>query len=143
MQIKEVKKFNLRLYREVLSLLPQLSPDIKPPSTESFTSILKSKGTHFFIAELDDGQIAGMLTICINEIPSGTKLWIEDVVVDKSLRGKGFGKDLMLFAIDYARSKGVSSIELTSRPARIEANKLYLKLGFALRETNVYTYRFQ
>jgi ribosomal protein S18 acetylase RimI-like enzyme len=143
MQIKEVKRFNSRLYREVLSLLPQLSPDIKPPSTESFKIILKSKGTHFFIAELDNGQIAGMLTICINEIPSGTKLWIEDVVVDKSERGKGFGEDLMLFAIDYARSKGVSSIELTSRPARIEANKLYLKLGFALRETNVYTYRFQ
>jgi ribosomal protein S18 acetylase RimI-like enzyme len=66
------------------------------------------------------------------------KVWIEDVVVDVAARGKGLGKDLMLFAIDYVSQKNISTINLTSSPERIAANKLYQKLGFVKRETNVY-----
>ena len=66
------------------------------------------------------------------------KVWIEDVVVDVAARGKGLGKDLMLFAIDYVSQKNISTINLTSSPERIAANKLYQKFGFVKRETNVY-----
>lgn len=141
MRIRKIKRFGTRVYKAVIKLLPQLAPDSELPSERNFKAILKSKSTYFFILELDNNEIAGMLTIATYNIPTGIKVWIEDVVVDESHRGKGFGKDLMIFAIGFARSTGAKSIELTSRPSRIAANKLYQNLGFVLRVTNVYRYQ--
>ena len=139
MEIREINRFSNRVFNATLRLLPQLAPDSAFLTREHFKRILKSKSTHFFIAELDN-KIAGILTIATYDIPSGTKVWIEDVVVDESLRGKGIGKALMLFSINYAKSLGAKSIELTSRPSRVAANQLYQKIGFVIRETNVYKY---
>jgi len=140
MKIKEINRFSVRVFNAVLRLMPQLAPDSELPTKKQFKGILTSERTHFFIAELDNKEIVGILTIVIYDIPSGTKVWIEDVVVDESQRGKGFGKELLLFAINFARSTGAESIELTSRPSRIAANQLYQKSGFVIRETNVYRY---
>ena len=81
-----------------------------------------------------------MLTIGTYDILTGKKVWIEDVVVDESQRGKGFGKEMVKFAIEYSKTLGAASVALTSRPSRVEANELYKKLGFVLHETNVYKY---
>jgi len=138
MKIKEVKRFNKKAFNAVLRLLPQLAPDAELISKKNFRKILKSGRTHLFIAELGNKQIVGMLTIVTYDIPTGTKVWIEDVVVDESQRGKGFGKELMIFAIEFAKSIGAKAIELTSRPSRVAANKLYQELGFVIRETNFF-----
>ena len=140
MKIKEINRFSARVFNAVLRLLPQLDSNSELPTKKHLKGILKSKRTHFFIAELDNKNIVGILTIGTYDIPSGTKVWIEDVVVDESQRGKGFGKELMLFAIDFAKSIGAKAIELTSRPSRIAANQLYQKLGFVIHETNLYRY---
>ena len=140
MKITEVNRFSSRVYDAVLRLLPQLAPGSELPSGEHFKKILKSGNIHFFIAELDDKQIAGIFTIVTYDVPTGTKVWIEDVVVDESQRGKGLGREMMLFAIEYARSAGAKAVDLTSKPSRIAANQLYRKTGFLLRETNVYRY---
>ena len=140
MKIKEISRFSKRVHEAVLRLLPQLAPETDLPSDQYFKSILTSENTHFFVAELDNKQIVGMLAIGIYNIPSGTKVWIEDVVVDESQRGKGIGKELILYAINYSRSLGAKSIGLTSRPSRIAANRLYQKMGFVKHETNVYKY---
>lgn len=140
MKIKKIKRFNVRVYEAVLRLLPQLSSDTDLPSKEYFNSILKSENIHFFTGELDDKKIVAVLTIGTYNTPSGTKVWIEDVVVDEFQRGKGFGEELMLFAIQYSKSLGADSVSLTSRPSRIAANRLYRKLGFVQYETNVYKY---
>lgn len=81
-----------------------------------------------------------MLSIGTYNIPTGRKAWIEDVVVDESQRGRGFGDELVKFAIEYSKSLDARSVALTSRPSRVEANKLYKKLGFVRHETNVYKY---
>jgi ribosomal protein S18 acetylase RimI-like enzyme len=99
--------------------------------------MLASANTHFFVAELEN-EITGMISIATYNSISGTKFWIEDVVIDESQRGKGLGRELMLFAIGYAESLGAGSIMLTSRPSRVAANKLYVELGFERYETNVY-----
>jgi len=140
MKIRIVRQFSTRIFKAVNRLLPQLDQDAELMTEEKFRSIILSGGTHFFIAETDDKEIAGMLSAVVYIIPTGTKLWIEDVVVDEAYRGKGIGKDLMKTAIEYARSSGARSVDLTSRPDRVAANKLYRKLGFDLRETNVYRY---
>lgn len=143
MKIQKIDSFSERVFQAVLRLLPQVAADANLPSQQYFEGMLASENVHFFIAELDDDRIAGMLTIGTYRTPSGIKVWIEDVVVDKDQRGKGLGKDLSLFAIDYARSLDAKEICLTSRPSRIAANALYQKIGFKQHETNVYKYLLQ
>lgn len=140
MKIKRITKYSERVFKAVLSMLPQLSSDVDLPDGQYFKAMLAAGNTHFFIAELDDKQIVGMLTIGICYIPSGIKVWIEDVVVDESQRGKGIGKGLILFALAYSGSFGAKTINLTSRPSRTAANKLYRQLGFVQYETKVYKY---
>ncbi len=140
MKIREIKRFSKKAYLAVNSLLPQLDPDSVPLTVEKFRRIIKSEGTHFFVAEEGNSRISGILSAVVYHIPTGTKFWIEDVVVDEAYRGKGIGKALMLHAMNYARENGAKSVDLTSKPSRIAANKLYRDLGFDLRETNVYRY---
>jgi ribosomal protein S18 acetylase RimI-like enzyme len=140
MKIKKINRFSERVFEAVLKLLPQLAPDTDLPARQYVEDILTSENIHFFIAELNNKQIIGMLTIGTYDILTGKKVWIEDVVVDESQRGKGFGKEMVKFAIEYSETLGAASVALTSRPSRVEANELYKKLGFVLHETNVYKY---
>jgi len=140
MKIREIKRLNNKVYQAVNNLLPQLDPDSVPLTVEKFRRIIKSEGTHLFVAEEGNSRISGILSAGVYHIPTGTKFWIEDVVVDEAFRGKGIGKALMLHAMKYARENGAKSVDLTSKPSRIAANKLYRDLGFELRETNVYRY---
>jgi len=140
MEILEVRRYNKSILKAVNHLLPQLDPGAEFLKEADLKFILKSPGTHLFAAISDDKDITGILLAVIYRIPSGTKFWIEDVVVDEAYRGRGIGKKLMVHAIEYAKSAGAKSVDLTSRPARVEANKLYRELGFVLRETNVYRY---
>jgi ribosomal protein S18 acetylase RimI-like enzyme len=140
MKIKKINRFSERVFEAVLKLLLQLAPDTDLPARQYVEDILTSENIHFFIAELNNKQIIGMLTIGTYDILTGKKVWIEDVVVDESQRGKGFGKEMVKFAIEYSETLGAASIALTSRPSRVEANELYKKLGFVLHETNVYKY---
>jgi ribosomal protein S18 acetylase RimI-like enzyme len=140
MKIREVKRFSKKVYQAVNRLLPQLDPESETLTEEKFRKIIRSECTHFFIAEEDNKEISGILSAVVYHIPTGTKFWIEDVVVDEAFRGKGIGKALMLSAMELANQVGTKSVDLTSRPYRIAANRLYQELGFELRETNVYRY---
>lgn len=143
MEIKEVKRFSKRVFQAVNRLLPQLDPESATLTEEKFRKIIRSEGTHFFMAEEENREISGILSAVVYHIPTGTKFWIEDVVVDEAFRGKGIGKALMLNAIKFAKQSGAKSVDLTSRPYRIAANRLYQELGFELRETNVYRYSLE
>lgn len=133
-------RYSNRVFNSLLRLLPQLDPAYPLPGKQDFEAILKNRNTYFFIAEPENKEIAGILTLVVYKIPTGTKYWIEDVVVDQGHRGEGIGKALVLYALEIAVSLGAKSVDLTSRPFRIAANKLYRDLGFVLRETNVYRY---
>ncbi len=74
-------------------------------------------------------------------IPTGLRAWIEDVVVDGAARGQGVGEELNRFAVDLAAERGARTVDLTSRPSREAANRLYRRLGFEPRDTNVYRYQ--
>ena len=118
-------------------LTPQLSSSAPPPSREELGEIVSSPATHLLIARGDDGTILGSLTLALFRIPTGLRAWIEDVVVDGEARGQGVGEALNRYAIDVAAEHGARSVDLTSRPSREAANRLYRRLGFEPRETNV------
>ncbi len=125
------------------ALIPQLSSSSNPPTGEALQRIIESDSAQILIAEDENGEILGTMTLIIFQIPTGIRAWIEDVVVDSSARGKGIGKKLNLAALELAKQAGAKTVDLTSRPARQEANQLYRSIGFAERETNVYRFSFE
>ena len=126
---------------QIAALVSQLSRSAKPVSNDSLTQVLSDDRCLLFVARRNsDGFILGMLTLVVFYIPTGIRAWIEDVVVDEESRGLGLGKSLTLHAIEKAKELGAVSVDLTSRPSRLNANAMYQSLGFKLRETNVYRY---
>jgi len=121
-------------------LIPQLSRSNPPPTPEELRLIVESDASVLFMAT-DDGVMIGTLTLALFRIPTGVRAWIEDVVVDDGGRGKGVGAALNLAALARANEAGATSVDLTSRPSREAANRLYQRLGFIARETNVYRYQ--
>ncbi|CAB4654022.1 unannotated protein [freshwater metagenome] len=122
-------------------LIPQLSSSNPPPQSSELQEIVSSDSSVLFIARVD-GKIVGSLTLATFRIPTGLRAWIEDVVVDSSARGHGVGEALNQAALAEARARGAVTVDLTSRPSREAANRLYQKLGFVQRETNVYRFTF-
>jgi ribosomal protein S18 acetylase RimI-like enzyme len=120
-------------------LIPQLSSSNPPPTRADLEEIVSSPATILLIARVD-GLIVGSLTLAVFRIPTGLRAWIEDVVVDGTARGHGVGEALNVAAIDEARRLGAVTVDLTSRPSREAANRLYQRLGFKARETNVYRF---
>ncbi len=122
-------------------LVPQLSSSNPPPSDDELRHIIESPASILLIARDDDtGRVLGSLTLVVFPIPTGIRAWIEDVVVDEAARGRGVGEALNRHALDRARAEGAKTIDLTSRPTREAANRLYLRLGFIPRETNIYRF---
>jgi len=120
-------------------LVPQLSSSAKPLSDADVVRMTTDHDVVLFVAKHDD-VIVGTLTLVVFAIPSGQRAWIEDVIVDGDVRGLGIGAALTNAAIEEGRRRGVRTIDLTSRPSREAANKLYQKLGFEIRDTNVYRF---
>lgn len=121
-------------------LVPQLSRSNPPPTVEELGDIVSSPATDLFIALADDGTIVGMSTLAVFRIPTGQRAWIEDVVVDESATRQGIGAALTQAMLDRAAERGCVTVDLTSRPSREAANRLYQRLGFTLRETNLYRF---
>ncbi|MCP3998552.1 MAG: GNAT family N-acetyltransferase [bacterium] len=125
-------------------LTPQLSSSSPAPGADELAAIVASPATVLFVAkDIDSGEILGALTLALFRIPTGFRAWIEDVVVDESARGKGVGAALSNAAIERARNEGAKTVDLTSRPSREAANRLYKRIGFEQRETNVYRYSLE
>ena len=121
-------------------LTPQLSSSNPPPTREELEDIVAAPATDLFVATDDDGRILGTSTLVTFRIPTGRRAWIEDVVVDESAAGQGIGGMLTRAMIDRAEELGCTTVDLTSRPSRAAANRLYQREGFVVRETNVYRY---
>jgi ribosomal protein S18 acetylase RimI-like enzyme len=119
-------------------LIPQPSSS-PPPSSADLAAIVDATDTVLFVARLD-GRIVGSLTLAMYRMPTGTKAWIEDVVVDAAARGRGVGEALNRAAIAEAAHRGAKNVNLTSRSSREAANRLYRRLGFDHYDTNVYRY---
>jgi ribosomal protein S18 acetylase RimI-like enzyme len=123
----------------VNGLIPQLSRSAPPLSAEALKQIVSWDGNYLLIAR-DGDRAVGMLTLVTFPIPTGLRAWIEDVVVDEAVRGQGVGAALTQEAVRRARAVGARTVDLTSRPTRQAANRLYERLGFELRETNAYRF---
>ncbi|MEA2931695.1 MAG: hypothetical protein QOI56_480 [Actinomycetota bacterium] len=141
MVVDEVTEVTDEVVEAVARLVPQLSRSAPVPTLEELVEIVGAPSTVFLAARSEgDGRILGLLTLALFRIPTGVRAWIEDVVVEESARGRGIGEALTWEAIRRAGDAGARTVDLTSRPSRETANRLYRRLGFVERETNVYRY---
>lgn len=142
--IEEVSQVTDELIAALDRLIPQLSTSSRPPTQDKLVKLIESSTCVLFIAREPDhnGQIVGTLTLAVYHTPTKIRAWIEDVVVDETARKRGIGTDLVQTALRRARIKGARAVDLTSRPSRKAANRLYSHLGFVKRDTGVYRYSF-
>src|SRR5580700_10476843 len=137
--VEEVTTVTPEVLDALHALVPELSSSAPPLTQEALDAIVRSPATVLFVArDADDGVILGSLTLVVFSAPTGPRAWIEDVVVATETRGRGIGAALVHAANRRAAAAGSRTVDLTSRPSREAANRLYVRLGFVRRETNVY-----
>jgi len=139
-RVEEVSEVSPELVSRLCELVAQLSSTAAAPTREELGRMAASPATRLLVAHDENGTVLGMLTLAVFRIPTGVRAWIEDVVVDDGARGRGVGRALTQRALELAGAEGARTVELTSRPDRAAANRLYQGMGFALRDTNVYRF---
>ena len=152
MSVELIEQSSPELVAAMERLIPQLSRSAKPLTAQQTQALVDQDSVYLFgfrtdkpvIAadgnEVEAGTILGMLSLATFAIPTGVRAWVEDVVVDAGTRGMGAGQQLVEAAVAHAQKIGARTVDLTSRPSREAANRLYRRCGFELRETNVYRY---
>jgi ribosomal protein S18 acetylase RimI-like enzyme len=138
--IREINEFNQNDLNKINQFIPMLSQSASLLTPDHFAEIVKSSATHLYVAE-EHNLLMGMLSLVVFPIPTGSRAWIEDVVVDEKARGKGIGRLLTLHALEESKKLDVVSVDLTSRPSRVAANHLYQSVGFEKRDTNIYRFK--
>ena len=135
--ITQATHYSESLRQRLEELLNQLTPQPSLLSEQTLRAVLDDSASHLYLLE-EESRVVGMLTLGIYHSPTGSKAWIEDVVVDDACRGRGYGRALVAHAIAEAKKAGVAQLMLTSNPLRVAANKLYQAMGFEKKETNCY-----
>ncbi len=143
MQIEKATKVDDALLAAMARLVPQLSSSNPAPTREQLQEMVDSPAITLLLARDEAGQIVGSLTLAMFRIPTGLRAWIEDVIADGRQRGKGLGEALTRHALQVAKDAGATTVDLTSRPSREAANRLYQRVGFERRETNVYRFNLK
>ncbi len=141
--VSEALEVSTELVEAFAVLIPQLSSSSPPTTRAELQAIVDSDASTLFVATDPAGRVVGSLTLVIFRIPTGIRAWIEDVVVDTSMRGQGVGDALVDAAIARSETAGARTVDLTSRPTREAAHRLYLRKGFTLRTTNVYRFTLE
>jgi GNAT superfamily N-acetyltransferase len=136
-RIERVTEATPEAHAALARLLPQLNDRLPVPTMERVQALVADPAVTLLFA-LDGDEIVGTTTVIVYTTPFWIKARLDEVVVDENARGKGVGKALVRAALDVAREKGAQVAELQSGVQRVAANQLYPRMGFQLRETNVY-----
>jgi ribosomal protein S18 acetylase RimI-like enzyme len=136
--VEEATSVTPELVAAFRKLTPQLSRTAPAPGGAELAEMVRSPATVLLMARDPEQGMVGSLTLVLFRIPTGVRAWIEDVVTDKESRGRGVAEILCREALNRASAAGARTVDLTSRPSREAANRLYRRLGFVQRDTNVY-----
>lgn len=138
MQIERVKEIDKKILSAFQKFIPELTNEKdNTPTLKDLEEVVSSPNNHLLIVK-EDGEIIGTLTLVFYRVPSGMKAWIEDIFVSDKARGKGVATALVWHSLIIAKENGAEKVDLSSLPWREAANRLYLKLGFEKRDTNMY-----
>jgi len=137
-RIEVVREATAMLQSALARLMPQLNPTLEVPDMERLRRLIADPAVTLLLA-VDGDDIVGTTTVIVYTTPFWIKARLDEVVVDDSARGKGVGEALVKAALDIGRERGAQVAELQSGrgPARQAAHRLYLRLGFKIRDSDV------
>lgn len=116
--------------------LGQQREQLEDPLPESYVTAfreIQADRNNLLIVAVIGGAVVGTLQLTFTPSISfrgGKRATVESVRVDEKLRGKGIGRELMLWAIERARREGCISMQLTTHAERGSAHRFYENLGF-------------
>ena len=93
-----------------------------------------------YVADAGD-RVVGMVTVCLFTTLTGTKAFLDHLVVAPGWRRRGVARQLMGHAIEVAAAAGASRLDLTAGEEKAAARALYRSLGFRQRETGSFRLR--
>ena len=119
-------------------------PDIFKPVGKKYTDeellvIIADEKTPVFVAE-KDGVVAGHCFCVINKVCGHSSLvdnitlYIDDLCVLEEMRGKGVGRALYEYALDFAKSIGCYNVTLNVWAKNESAMRFYEAMGFSVQK---------
>jgi len=137
-RIEPVHEATPELHAALSHLLPQLNSTLPVPDMERLRRLISDPAVTLLLAR-DGDAIVGTTTVIVYTTPYWIKARLDEVVVDAGARGKGVGEALVKAALDIGRERGAQVAELQSGrgEARKAAHRLYERLGFRIRESDV------
>ncbi|HEY3083960.1 MAG TPA: GNAT family N-acetyltransferase [Candidatus Dormibacteraeota bacterium] len=138
-RIEAVSDVTPEIHEALARLLPQLNPKLTVPDRQRLERLVEDPDVVLLIAR-DGEQIVGTTTVIVYTTPFWIKARLDEVVVDESARGRGVGEALVKAALDVGRDRGAQIAELQSGrgPQRDSAHRLYERLGFKIRDSDVF-----
>jgi len=136
-RIESVIEATPEVHAALAHLLPQLNDQLPVPTMDRLQAMVADPAVTVLLAK-DGEEVVGTTTVIVYTTPFWIKARLDEVGVDEAARGKGVGAALVTAALDVAREKGAQVAELQSGVQRDAANRLYQRMGFKPRETNVY-----
>jgi len=134
MQIRLARTFDVQ---DLMLLYHHLSKNYRD-NRSTIEAAISHPATFVYVAE-EVGAVVGTATLSVRAVPcEGFVGCVDGVVVDPSCRGRGIAVSLMNQLADAARQLDCVRNELTSNDSRAVAKRLYAKLGYQPRDTNVY-----
>ena len=139
MRIEAVTEVTPQIRAALARLLPQLNARLPVPTMERLQRIIDDPAVTLLVA-MEGGEIIGTSTVIVYSTPFWIKARLDEVVVDDSARGRGVGEALVKACLEIGRERGAEVAELQSGrgPERAAAHRLYERIGFKLRETDVF-----
>jgi GNAT superfamily N-acetyltransferase len=138
-RIEAVAEITPQLHAALARLLPQLNSKLPVPTIKRLQRIVDDPAVTLLVAKEGD-EIVGTSTVIVYSTPFWIKARLDEVVVDESARGTGVGEALVKACLDIGRERGAEVAELQSGrgPQRTAAHRLYERMGFKIRETDVF-----
>jgi GNAT superfamily N-acetyltransferase len=138
LRIEVVREATNEIRAALARLLPQLNPTLPVPDMPRLHRLLADPAATLLVAK-DGEDIVGTTTVIVYATPFWIKARLDEVVVDANARGKGVGEALVKAALDIGRARGAQVAELQSGrgEARKAAHRLYERLGFKVRDSDV------
>ena len=100
-----------KILKEAYSREPYLEEFADNNAEKYLLAKYASCGDSSFVIE-ENGEVIAFILLSISFWGRGKQAIIEEIVVDPKFQGKGFGKQLMEYSIEYFNSLGVTSIML-------------------------------
>ena len=135
------------LLYQVHGLHAEGRPDLFIPGCKKYTAdqlrglLADTENTPIFAAVLD-GVLVGYC-FCVRQVQTAASmqkiatLYIDDLCVDAAMRGRGIGKVLYDYAVEYAKEKGYYNLTLNVWACNPSAMRFYEKCGLSVQKVGM------